>query len=199
MQSNFLCEKCRTEYTYNYLFENGFCSVEDKEKYKQILKNVLQRYSEGAPICFSDWDYDFREKMTVTEQPALKRLCMMYPEDEDFKYFSKIYCMCRMVGRDYLNKLETGEAIVSRQLIVMPSCLRKVYLHDGVELIGEKAFMDCKCLFDIFLPDSVTKICKEAFCNSGIKSIHTSDNIKSIGEYAFAECTSLEKFFSRKI
>lgn len=198
LQQEFICEECKSGYTYDYLFKFGFCSVEDKGYYKRVLQNGLLRFSQGSFISFSDWDHDFQSEATVTEQPALERLCMMYPEDEDFKRYAEIYQMCRAVGRDYLNKLETGASVVCRQQVIMPPCLRKVYLNNGVRSIGERAFMDCRSLWDIFLPDSVTKICTEAFRNSGLRSIRISDCIRSIGDRAFAGCASLEKIFLPK-
>lgn len=59
---------------------------------------------------------------------------------------------------------------------------------DGVKLIGESAF-EYSSLSDIYLPDSVTYISKNAFSQSVMRfsfSLHIEKSLKYIAEYAFA-------------
>jgi len=60
-------------------------------------------------------------------------------------------------------------------------------------VIGEKMFYRCPKLLSMVLPTTVTSIQKEAFANSGLKSIDIPNSVRSVGEDAFAYCNSLAK------
>lgn len=64
---------------------------------------------------------------------------------------------------------------------------------NGVTKIGDYAFSGCKNLVEIKLPDSVTSIGQECFCESSLKSIVIPDTVTEIGSAAFWECRALEK------
>lgn len=87
-------------------------------------------------------------------------------------------------------------------LVAVPPALRMAeeelshtIIPMGVEIIGAGAFANCKNLFDISIPDSVTTIEKAAFayCNS-LKQVSFGENsnLTKIGESSFRECASLE-------
>ncbi len=63
-----------------------------------------------------------------------------------------------------------------------------------VVAIGDCAFLSCKNLTAITLPDSITKIGRAAFryCEN-LVSINLPDSVTTIGEYAFYECNNLTK------
>lgn len=187
------CEKCGQEWDFDVLCANGFCSVEDKDDYKQMLWRKLRQ--PGKYIFFSDWDADFFGTPRITEQPALDRLILMYPGDEEFKRLRDAYRLVRTCGKASVNKLETGEELVTRRQIRYPECLNKVYLREGVKAIGKGAFRDCDCLEDIFLPDSLERIGDEAFAGSGLRTVRTSDSLAIIGRRAFSGCKALRKLF----
>ena len=63
----------------------------------------------------------------------------------------------------------------------------------GVEHIGGMAFLACKWLESITIPDSVTSIGKGAFSFCAeLKSITIPDSVTSIGYDAFVECVKLD-------
>ncbi|MCL2087527.1 MAG: leucine-rich repeat protein [Oscillospiraceae bacterium] len=94
--------------------------------------------------------------------------------------------------------------------------VREVNIHDGVKIIGERAFADTR-LTAVNIPDSVETIGVEAFAdcvkltnvtlpnnrrfitinagtfqNSGLTSITIPDNVKNIGDMAFFNCDGLK-------
>lgn len=92
--------------------------------------------------------------------------------------------------------------------------LETLTLSEGLEEIGDSAFLSCESLKGVALPDSVVKIgdkafsgCAametltlskgladipgQAFAGCGMKTLVVPDNIKKIGNYAFADCENL--------
>jgi hypothetical protein len=67
--------------------------------------------------------------------------------------------------------------------------LQSVTIEEGIEVIGERTFLDCRNLKSVSLPGSITMIGKEAFawCHS-LSSMVIPESIKSIGEGAFENC-----------
>lgn len=69
--------------------------------------------------------------------------------------------------------------------------LKSVVIPDSVRIIGPKAFRDTG-LTEVIIPNSVTKICWEAFCGCGsLSSVHIGDGVTEIGQYAFVRCYEL--------
>ena len=58
--------------------------------------------------------------------------------------------------------------------------------------IGERAFMNCRKLSSVTLPDTLEKIEAEAFSTSAITSISIPDSVKEIGGYTFYQCDMLK-------
>ncbi|MBP0972753.1 MAG: leucine-rich repeat domain-containing protein, partial [Oscillospiraceae bacterium] len=59
-------------------------------------------------------------------------------------------------------------------------------IPEGVEVIGECAFSECKQLREIHLPQSLTTIEKNAFSGcSSLRSVYIPDNVRYIGDVAF--------------
>jgi BspA type Leucine rich repeat region (6 copies) len=78
--------------------------------------------------------------------------------------------------------------------ITLSGCtfIRSIILHNITE-IGEKAFYNCRNLETVIIPETVTKICPEAFAWSRLKSITLLDGrLTEIGENAFHHCGNLE-------
>lgn len=190
-----VCQHCNAQLDTNKVLRAQYASVEDPKRYQQLLRQTLIRYCKGEIrfISFSDWELDITGPQPYAEQRPLQRLRAMYPTD--FYEISQLYRNVRTFGKDYLNKLETGSRIVSREQVLEPECLRKVYLRDGVEIIGKESFCDCRSLWDIYLPDSVTQVEDDGFRNAGLKTAHTSSRLQHLGCRAFADCNRLEKLF----
>ena len=63
---------------------------------------------------------------------------------------------------------------------------------EGIESIGDYAFLNCKPLTLVELPNSITSIGVSAFSGcSSLKNITIGSRVTSIGNYAFYGCTSL--------
>ena len=61
-----------------------------------------------------------------------------------------------------------------------------------VSSIGNRAFVGCKTLTSITIPNSITTIGNNAFSNcSGLTSITIPNSVTSIGDYAFSKCSGL--------
>jgi len=65
-------------------------------------------------------------------------------------------------------------------------------IPDSVEIIGNKAFYDCRNLTNVIIGNSVTTIGDKAFSTCfGLTSITVPDSVTSIGESAFHNCSNL--------
>ena len=65
-------------------------------------------------------------------------------------------------------------------------------IPDGIKLICGGAFLECKKLTSVDIPNSVTGIARIAFWNcSGLSSINIPNSVTSISTQAFQGCTSL--------
>lgn len=85
-----------------------------------------------------------------------------------------------------------GSVITIGNYAFKKSTITAINIPDSVTNIGDEAFCNCTSLASITIPDSVTGIGDEAFyyC-SGLTSLTLSNNIASIGEKAFYGCSSL--------
>jgi serine/threonine protein kinase len=62
-------------------------------------------------------------------------------------------------------------------------------IRDGVKVICDKAFSDCRGLASVNIPNSVTSIGKIAFANChGLTSVNIPNSVTSIGKGAFFSC-----------
>ena len=69
--------------------------------------------------------------------------------------------------------------------------LKRIVIPEGVTLIGDGAFCDCKSLETVSLPNSLERICSIAFSSSKISSIYIPAGVKDISESAFFQCENL--------
>lgn len=184
----FKCAFCKNETSYAHIFTSQYCRVEDLKVYKDSLINHIRFADRNGNVSFSDWDPNWNE------EPALSRLIAIYPDDIELKKIQKAYQTMHAYGKKTVTKFETNEDVVSRNQIMIPGALEKVYLGNNVKIIESHTFEGCKGLGDIFIPDSVTEIGEYAFADSGLHKIHSSDNLIVIGKRAFSN-TWLSKFF----
>jgi len=77
-----------------------------------------------------------------------------------------------------------------------PKGTTEVIFHPSVRFIKRHAFMNCKFLVRVTIPDTVTRIEGLAFmgCDS-LRFIRLPPNLDHIGAWAFHNCTALEAVF----
>ena len=78
------------------------------------------------------------------------------------------------------------------ELLLYPAKKRGSYrVPDGVLAIGRSAFYRCTGINSIILPDSVEKICENAFADSYVTAIYLGKEVTQIEKYAFKSAQSL--------
>ena len=74
--------------------------------------------------------------------------------------------------------------------------IKSIVVPEGVKTIGANAFMSCEDLTKVVLPNSLTKICNNAFdCCTFLESIVIPDGCKEIGADCFTNCSSLKDIY----
>ncbi len=71
--------------------------------------------------------------------------------------------------------------------------VKSIVLNEGMELIGESAFANCKELESITFASTVESIEKSAFTNTKLETVALNEGLESIGQGAFAGCKSLKE------
>ena len=86
-----------------------------------------------------------------------------------------------------------GVEVIGERAFIGCSSLQSVDIPDSVVEIGESAFYDCESLQSIDIPNSVEEIGMEAFigCES-LQSVDIPDSVEEIGEGAFGGCLKLQ-------
>ena len=88
-----------------------------------------------------------------------------------------------------------GITSISSSVFLGCNSLEDVMLPPTLETIGNQAFYACTALKNIEIPQSTKKICKNAFCKSGLKTLTIEDGVKVIEEDSFLECQQLEEVY----
>ena len=72
--------------------------------------------------------------------------------------------------------------------------IRKATVKYGITSIGESAFLGCRGMTELILPNSVTRIGDCAFYGcTGLTELILPNSVRSIGDIAFTYCSGLEK------
>lgn len=111
----------------------------------------------------------------------------------------KVEDMLTEATKAELNEAITDEFSVKyskdgRKLLKVPQKLKGTYsIKEGIKIICDRAFEDCKSLRSLVIPNSVTSIGESVFegCSS-LKNIVLPNSITSIGFCVFQHCRSLK-------
>lgn len=77
-------------------------------------------------------------------------------------------------------------------LVKCPQKKAAVTILEGVDKIGDDAFLQCVLLEEIEIPEKVTSIGEYSFFNcSNLKNIQIPDSVDEIGGWAFLKCSNL--------
>ena len=78
---------------------------------------------------------------------------------------------------------------------VFQSCtnLKNIVLPESVKVLGEGAFVECTSLESINIPAGITRIEKNTFNASGLKSVEFHAGVTYFGAQAFRDCKQLTK------
>lgn len=71
--------------------------------------------------------------------------------------------------------------------------IKKVIINEGITEIGEKTFYGCSEVTQIELPETLSKIGKQAISCQKLTEIHIPENVTSIEQSAFFKCKSLKQ------
>lgn len=89
-------------------------------------------------------------------------------------------------------KIREGTVVVCKGAFLGCKSLISITIPDSVTSIGDYAFVSCKSLTRIVIPNSVTSMGLSVFCNcESLTSIVIPNSITSIGIWAFDGCKSL--------
>ena len=90
--------------------------------------------------------------------------------------------------------IPNGVAKIVEEAFYGCKSLAKVNISGNVNIIGDKAFMNCDKIEAIDIPSSVEKIGNEAFCNcSSLLRVKMSNGTTNIGNRVFYACTKLNE------
>ena len=83
-------------------------------------------------------------------------------------------------------------AIIETETNTLISGCKNTYIHDGIEAIGQSAFLGCSGLTSLSLPSSITSLEETAFMKcSSLTAVTIPSSVTTIGNGVFADCGSL--------
>lgn len=151
--------------------------------------NINTRTSTSTPTSDpmnQTWVEPEHDEPAVPEQP-----CESASPITDFEIENGVL-------KKYLGKSETvviPKGVVTsigNEAFIWCRFIKSIYIPNGITNIRHKAFEWCDSLESIYIPESVTSIGIEAFYNCGaLASIEIPNSVTSIGDKAFMGCESL--------
>lgn len=143
----------------------------------EFSEGLQQIHWAAFASCSAIKSLDLPSTLTVIEKRAFERLTnveRITVAEGNTAYYAQGNCLITTDG-----KLIFG-------------CKNSV-IPEGVRVIGEYAFWDCRDLKTITLPDSLMTIESFAFTGTRIQSIHIPKKVTGIKHYPFTECPLLKE------
>lgn len=119
------------------------------------------------------------------------------PYDKMVSSFINVEPLKIYVARANQHFYSTGDGMLlskdGKKLYSCPKDATNVVVPDGVEIIDDSAFSDCRSLQEVKLPDSVLEIKHHGFLHCyKLASITLPDKLTAIGYGAFSHCGSIK-------
>ena len=140
------------------------------------------------------WAYDFQSGdlyYNITSSSAPYTVEVTYEQEwSSYNYFGltsvTIPSTVRYKGTTY------SVTSIGFEAFLYCRSLTSITIPNGVTSIGNSAFWGCYSLTSITIPNSVTSIGDYAFMDcSGLTSVTIPNSVTSIGDYAFMDCSGL--------
>ena len=170
--------------------------------------------SNTKAMCLKQWDKNRDRELTKEEAVAVTDLKDVFrapiPDDigvyvdyyeypvyfDELQYFTGL----TTIGNEAFSYSEELKSVtlpptiteIEEYAFIGCKNLQSLEIPNGVTTIGESAFYQCESLTSMTIPESVTEIESSTFygCKKMV-SIKLPENLTSIGDYAFKDCSSL--------
>ena len=199
VKENVVDPTCTKDGSYDSVYYCSECNIELSRTTKTTTKLGHKRGSEVkenvvGPTCTQNGSYDVVVYCTECNK-ELSRVTYAIPIVDHNLNENHVCTICGKSSSDGLSFTLRGDVY---ELTSIGTCtdinvlIPDTYQNKAVTSIGSKAFLNCRTLIRITIPDSVTSIGNSAFygCRS-LTSITIPNGVTSIGWYAFSGCSGL--------